>query len=62
MLQDLGLMEGVLAAAEKVKDQAQGGVRDNSQKQIKTIEWNLNFLKGNAPVAWGSATAGRRKP
>lgn len=48
--QDLGLMQSVLAAAEKVKDRAQGGVRDNSHKQIKTIEWNLNFLQGKVPV------------
>lgn len=48
--QDLGLMQSVLGAAEKVQDQAQGGVRDDSEKQIKTIEWNLSFLQGQAPV------------
>jgi hypothetical protein len=48
--QDLDLMQNVLAAAEKVNGEATGSVRDNSQKQIKTIEWNLNFLQGKTPM------------
>ena len=60
--QDVGLMQSLLAAAEKVKDQAQGGVRDNSQKQITTIEGNLNFLQGNAPVLGTQPPPPEREP
>jgi Bacterial PH domain/Short C-terminal domain len=46
--QDLLFMEEVLASAEMVKEQADGGLRDSSDKHIKTIRWNLDFLQGKS--------------
>jgi hypothetical protein len=55
--QDLVLMEEVLAAAGKVKERADGGLRDSSDKQIKAIQWNLDFLQGKAPALQGPPRA-----
>ena len=41
-------MEELLASAEKVKEHAEGGLRDSSDKHIKTIRWNLDFLQGKS--------------
>jgi hypothetical protein len=60
--QDIALMEDVLGAAEKVNEQAQGGVRDNSDKQIKAIQSNLDFLQGEAPVLQAHSKASEASP